>query len=90
MQDVDGPNQIQPLPEPAGARCPRADAKALRVVTSAESLDGITGHRGRRWHLRQRAPVRPPEPESPVGVARDLEALLVHRAMMPATEQREV
>ena len=34
--------------------------------------------------------VGPPELQCPVGPARDLEALLVHRAMMPGTEQREV
>ncbi len=48
MLDVDRPGQIQPFPEPAGARCPRVEAKALRVVASAESLEGITGHRSER------------------------------------------
>ena len=90
MQDVDRPRHIQSLPEPTGARCARVDAKALRVVTSTESLDGITEHRDRRRHHRQRATVRPSEPERPIGPARDLEALLVDGSMMPATEQREV
>ncbi len=90
MQDVDGPSQIQRLPEPAGARCPRAYAKSLRVVTRAERLDGITGHGGRRWHLRQRAAVRAPESERPIGPARDLIPLLVDGAVMPAAQKREV
>jgi hypothetical protein len=90
MQDIDGPHHIQRLPEPLGARCPRADPKALRVVTCAELLDGISGHGSRRRHLRQRAAVRPPEPEGPVGPPRDLETLLVHGPVMPAAEQREV
>jgi hypothetical protein len=80
----------QALPEPARARRPCSEAKALRGVTSTESSDGITGHRGRHWHLRQRVAIRPPELERPVGPARHLEALLVHRAMMPGTEHREV
>ncbi len=90
MQDVDRPGQIQSLPEPAGARRPRVDVKADRVVTSAESPEGIAGHCSRPRHLRQRAAVRPPEPERPVGPARDLVALLVHRPVMPAAEEREI
>ena len=90
VQDVDRPGQIQPLPEPAGARRPRVEAKALRVVTRAESLDGIIGHSARRRYLRQRAAVRPPEPERPVGPALGLVTLLVHRPVMPAAEEREV
>jgi hypothetical protein len=90
MQDVDGVSHIHTLPEPFGARRPRADAKALCVVIHTERLDRISGHRGGRRHLRERMPVRPPESKSPVGPTLDLETLLVHRAMMPATEQREI
>jgi hypothetical protein len=64
--------------------------KTLRVVTSAESRDRITRHFGRRWHLRHRVTVRSPELKRPIGQARDLIALLVDGAVMPATEQREV
>jgi hypothetical protein len=60
--------------------------KALRVVTRSERLDGITGHRGRRRHVGERAAVWPPELELPVAEARDLVALLV----MPATEHGKV
>src|SRR5712692_1609142 len=52
VQDIDRPNQIQALSEPAGASRPRGDTKALRVVTRAESLDGIIRYRRRRRHLR--------------------------------------
>ena len=90
MEDVDRPGQIQPLSEPARARRPRVEAKADRVVTSAERLDGITGYGGRRRHLGQRAAVWPPEPERPVGPARDLVALLVDGAVMSAAKKREV
>jgi hypothetical protein len=90
VHDVDRPGQIQSLPEPSGARRPRVEANADRVVTHAESLDGITGHCGRRRHLRHRAAVRPPEPQRAVGAARDLIALLVDGTMMSAAKKREV
>ena len=90
MQDVDGPAHIQWLPKPGSTPRSRVDTKALRVVRLVESLDGIRWYRGRRRHFRQRAAVGPPELERPVGPARDLVALLVHGAVMPATEQGEV
>jgi hypothetical protein len=90
MQDVDCVTHVQALAEPTGARCPRSDPKALRVVTSPERVDRITGHRVRRRHLRQRVAIWPPEPELAVWPARDLEALLVHRAMVSAAEHRKV
>ena len=90
MQDVDRPPYIQAFPEPTGTRRARGEAKALRVVMRPERLDGIPWHRSRRRHLRQRATVGPPETERPVGRARDLIALLVHRPVMPAAEERQV
>jgi hypothetical protein len=59
-------------------------------VTRPERCDGIPPHHGSLRHLRQRAPVRPPEPERAIGAARDLKALLVDGAVMPAAEHREV
>jgi hypothetical protein len=90
MQDVDRPNHIQALPEPARARRPSVETKALRFMSYPESLDGFFWHCGRRRHLRQGLAIRPPESQGPVRLARDLVALLVHGPMMPAAEQREV
>jgi hypothetical protein len=90
MEHIDRPAHVQALSEPAGASRPRAEAKALRRMTRPERRDGITGHRGRRRHLGQRAAVRPPEPEGAVALARNLVARLVHRPVMPATEQCQV
>ena len=90
MQDIDRPPDIQPLHEPTRTPRPRVDTKALRVMRRAQGLDRITRHFGRRRPLRQRAPVRPPELERPVGPARDLIALLMDRPMMPTTEHGEV
>jgi len=61
MQDVDCVIHVQSLAEPTGTRRPRSEPKALRGVTSTESPGGITGHRGRHWHLRQRVAIGPPE-----------------------------
>lgn len=56
----------------------------------SERLNRIDGDREWRRHLGQRATVRAPEPEGAVGLAIDLIALLVHRAVMTATEHGEV
>ena len=90
MQDVDRPAQIQALAQPGRARRPRVEAEPLRVVLRAEGLDRIGGHRGRRRDLGQEPAVRPPELQRAVGLSIDLVALLVHRAVVPATEQGEV
>jgi hypothetical protein len=86
VQNVKCVTHVQALPEPAGASRPRMETKALRFMSHPECLDGFPWHRGRRRYIRQRAAIRPPELQRPVGPARDLEALLVHRAMMPGTE----
>ena len=90
MQDVDRPAHIQSLAQPGRAGRPRVEAEPLRVVLRPERLDRIGGHRGRRRDLGQRPAVRPPEPERAVGLSIDLIALLVDRAVVPATEQSEV
>jgi len=65
-------------------------AESLRIVPCPERLDRIGGHRGRRRDLGQGPAVRPQEPERAVGLPIDLVALLVHGAMVPATEERKV
>ena len=66
------------------------ELKPLRLVLHPESLDGIGGHCGWRRDVGKRSAVRAPEPESSVGLSIDLIALLVDRAVMPATEQGQV
>jgi hypothetical protein len=66
------------------------ETKPLRIVPRPERLDRIRGHRGRPRDVGQEPAVRPPEPERAVGLSIDLVALLVDRAVMPATEEREV
>src|SRR5712692_1422930 len=90
VQDVDRPAHIEVLPEPAGARRARAEAQAEPVVTRPENHGGVPPHHGSLRNLRQQPAVRPPEPKRPVGPARDLIALLVDGAVMPAAKKREV
>ena len=90
MQDTDRPAEIQALPQPPGARRPRVETEPLRVVPLSEGLDRIRGHRRRGRDIGQRPSVRPTELERAVGLSIHLVALLVHRAMVPATEEREV
>lgn len=90
MQDVERPAHVEPLAEPAGARRPRVEVKALRGMLRVERMDRIRGHRGRRRNLGQRAPIRPPEVERSVGPAREKIALFMNRTMMAATEQDKV
>ena len=66
------------------------DAEPLRLVPRPEGLDGIRGRRSGRRHLGQEAPVRTPEVELAVRLSIHRVALLVDRAVVPATEQREV
>ncbi len=65
-------------------------AEPLSLVPLPEGPDGITRYRWRRWDIGQDATVRPPEPERAVGLSIDAIALLVHRAVVPATEQSEI
>ena len=64
--------------------------ESLRVVLSPQGLDRICGYCGREWDLGQGPAIRPPESKRAVGLSIDLITLLVHRAMVPATEQGEV
>ncbi len=59
-------------------------------MTRPEDRDRVSGACSGGRHLRERAAVGSPELERPVRPARDLVALLVHRAVMPAAEQREI
>ena len=66
------------------------ETEPLRVVLLSEGLDRIGGYCGRRRYIRQGSAVRPTEGERAVGLSIHLVALLVYRAMVPATEEREV
>jgi hypothetical protein len=65
-------------------------AEPLRLVPRSEGLDRIGRDRGRRRDFGQGPAVRPTEAERAIGLSIDLVALLVYRAVVPATEQGEV
>ena len=90
MQDVERVTQIQSLAQPGRARRSRVEAESLCVVLRPQSLGRIRGHYGQGRYLGQQPAVRPPESERAVGLSIDLIALLMHRSMVSATEQREV
>src|SRR5216117_516777 len=90
MHDVDGPAHVQALSQPARDRRPRVKAEPLRLVPRPQGLDGIGGYHSRMRPLGQEPPVRLPEVELAVRLSIHLVALLVDRALVPATEQREV
>ena len=62
----------------------------MRVVLGFESACRIRGHQRGGRNVRQEATVWPTELEGAAGVAIDLVTLLMDRAVVPATEQREV
>jgi hypothetical protein len=90
MQDVDRPADVEALSLPARERSPRVEAEAEGDVYVAHDLDRICGHCGRRRDLGQRPAIRPPELERAIRLSIDLIALFVDRAVVPATEQREI
>jgi len=86
MQHVDRPPHIEALPQPGRACRPRVETEPLRVVSRAENLDRIGGHRGRGRDLGEQPSVRPPELERAVGLSIDLIALFVNSAVVPAAQ----
>src|SRR3990170_4134016 len=90
MQDVDGPAEIQTLPEPARAGRPRMKPQPQRLVSHPERVDRIRGYSGQRRDVREEPPVGPTEAEDAVGLSLHPVALLVDGAVVTPTEQREV
>ena len=89
VQDADRPPTSRRSPSQPERRA-RVETQALRGVLLPERVHWISAHRDGRRHLGQGPAVRPSELERPVGRPRDLVALLVHRAVVPPAEQREV
>ena len=86
MQDVDRVNDIQPLSEPARTGRLGVDVETLGRVLRTERLHWIGGHGGRRRRIGQTSAVRAEELKIAFGPTKHLEAFLMDRAMVPATE----
>jgi len=90
VQDVDRIGDIEAISRPARHCRPRVKVEPLSVVPREQRVDGIARHgRGRR-NLRQWPAVRLSEAELSISLSLHLITLFVHRAMMAATEQREI
>jgi len=90
MQDVDRVADVEVLTEPARHRRPRVEDKTRVPVVSAQHAHRIGRQRGSARHVRQDPTVRTSEPKLSVGESVELIALLVHRAVVPATQEREI
>ena len=66
------------------------EAESLCVVLSPEGLDRVGGYCGWERDLGEEPAIRSPKSQRAIGLSIDLIALLVHRAMVPATQQGEV
>ena len=64
--------------------------KPLRIVPRSDDFHGIVGHFVRKRDLGENPPVRAAEPKLAVRPSIELVALLVDRAVVPATEQGEI
>ncbi len=90
MQDIDRPPHVQRLAQPLGDRGPRMQVKPVGLVPRSEDFNRIAGHLGWRRHFGERSAVRATEPELAIRLSLELVPLLVHRAVVAATEQREI
>ena len=64
--------------------------KPLRIVPRSDGFHGIVGHLVRKRDLGENPPVRAAKSQLAVRRSIELVALLVDRAVVAATEQREV
>src|SRR5262245_47225451 len=90
MQDIDGVAHIERLTSPIRYGRPRVQGQSILLVPHAHHGDGIRRHGGWQRHVMNDPPIGPPELKRAVRMALDLIALLVDRAMVPATQEREI
>jgi hypothetical protein len=90
MQDIDRPAHIQTLPKPARTRRACIETEPLRVVSRSNDLNRIISDCCGKRDLGQEPSVRTTEPQRAIGLSIDPVALLVHRAVVSATEQCEI
>ena len=90
VQDVDRIADIQAISRPARHRRPRVNGEPLNVVRREQRVDGIARRRGGRRNVRQRPAIRSAEAELSISLSLHLITVFVHRAVMAATQQREI
>ena len=90
MQDVDRIADIQAISRPARHCRPRVQVEPLSVVQREQRVDGIARHHDEQRNVRQWPAVRSPEAELSLSLSLHLITLFVHRAVMAATQQRQI
>ena len=90
MEHIDRVSHVQTLAKRPRHRRVRVQVQALRLVRRAQDTERIVRDPGRRWHLGQQLASRTAEPQLAVRFALDLDALFMHRAVVPATQDRQI
>jgi hypothetical protein len=90
MQDVDRVAHVQTFAQPLWSGRARVQIHGGRPVPGSQNTERIVSNPGRRWHLRQQLASRTAEPQLPIRIALDLNALFVHRPVVSAAQDRKV
>ena|SRR5437762_13323969 len=90
MQDVDCVAEVKSISEPARLRRSCVDVNTIGDVSFAKHRRGVARHRCWRRDLSDDSSVGPPEVELAVWLSLHLKSFFVDRAVVSATEHREI
>ena len=90
MKDIDRPDDVQGLTEPARCRRPRVQLEPERLMSCPEKLHGISAHFCRRRDIGQQPTVGVPETKIAIGQSIDLLSLLMDGSVVTATKHGEI
>ena len=90
MKNIDRPADIQSASIPVGHRRSRVDADAIHDIGLTQRIRGIPGDGRLRGNVRERSPVGSSELECAVRMSHHRITVLMHRTVMPATEQHQI
>ena len=90
MQDIDSIAEVQSITEPARLRCLCVDVNAAGSVSFAKHRRGFARYRRHRRDLGDEASVGPAKAELSVGLSLYLKPFFVNRAVVPATQHRQI
>src|SRR4029077_17406171 len=90
MEHVDRVAHIERLAQPERHCGARVQAEAIPLVLRSDRRHGIGWRVGPRGNFGDHPSIRPSELKPAVWPALELVALFVDRAMVPATEEREI
>ena len=90
MKDIDRVTEIERLTSPVRYGRLRVQRQAILLVPCAQHRYGIRRYRGWQRHFVHDSPIGPPELKRTVRLALEVKSLLLDRAMVPATQKREI